>query len=91
MDDQLPGLVPGKIHILTLDQARTGLPELFSGDPDEPYFNELGAHGNAEWVDYWPEMIVVVRAPDGTILLASNASAWHLTACGYQAPTTPAE
>lgn len=82
------GSVPATVQVLTGAQAHAEVPELFEGDSDEegPYFNELGAHGNAHWADYAPDLVVVVRNAAGKVLMASNASDWHLTACGYVTP-----
>ena len=80
----LPGQAVATVQILTGEQARTELPNLFVDDPvDGQSFNEVPAHGNANWVDFWPDLLLVVRNPDGDVLMASNASRWHLEACGY--------
>jgi hypothetical protein len=82
------GQVDASVQILTGAQARTEVPELFGDDTEDvSYFNDLGAHGNAHWVDYWPDFVAVVRTRDGRVLMASNASDWHLTALGYEVPT----
>jgi hypothetical protein len=79
-----PNRVPGAIYVLTGEQARREAPELFDEhESGEQYFNELSAHGNAHWVDYWPELVVLVRNLAGTVALALNASAWHLEALGW--------
>ena len=78
------GQVAATVHLLTQAQAREQFPDLFDGDEDQPYFNELGAHGNADWQDVWPERILIVRADNGQVAVASNASNWHMAACGFE-------
>ena len=89
----LPGQIPATVQFLTLTQARVEVPDLFGGDEEtgEVYFNDLGSHGNARWADYWPDLLVVVRAPDGRVVMASNASEWHMTGLGYTVPVDTPE
>jgi hypothetical protein len=82
------GQVDADVQILTGAQARAEVPDLFEVDTEDvSYFNDLGAHGNAHWGDYEPDLVAVVRTRDGRVLMASNASDWHLTALGYEVPT----
>jgi hypothetical protein len=83
--DSVPGQVDATVQVLTGEQALAEYPSLFEDDAaDGDYFNELGAHGNAKWVDYHPDLVVVVKAPNGGVLMTSNASEWHLKSCGYE-------
>jgi hypothetical protein len=83
----LPGLLRGwTVQLLTGDQARAEAPDLFTED-DGPYFNELSAHGNAVWVDYWPDLVLLVRNAKGEVAVASNASEWNMLELG--APLLP--
>lgn len=83
----IPGAVPALTYLLTQDQARRQFPSLFEGDIDEdPYFNELGAHGNANWVDYWPDLVLIVATTTGRVVVSSNASEWHMERCGFPIP-----
>lgn len=80
-----PGRVEATVQLLTTEQARAVAPELFSEDED-PYFNMMDATGNGQWVDCWPDLVMIVRNPKGDIVMTSNASDWHMKACGYEVP-----
>lgn len=79
-----PPSIAAAVHYLTRESARTAFPALFEGDEHEPYFNELGAHGNNHWIDSWPDEVVVVAAHDGRVIMACNAASWHMRALGYE-------
>lgn len=83
---RLLGQLDATVQLLTTEQARAELPELFAQDEADPYFNIQGAYGNAQWVDYWPDWVVVVRSPRGGVVMVSNASRWHLEELGYVVP-----
>lgn len=80
------GQLDATVQLLTIEQARAEVPHLLGDDDADPYFNLHGAHGNAEWKDYHPDWVVVVRNLAGEVVLASNASRWHLKALGYAVP-----
>lgn len=80
------GQVDATVLLLTQTQAREQFPNLFEVNDGEEYFNELPAHGNATWVDYWPDMVLIVRAATGDPVVALNASAWHMERCGFTVP-----
>lgn len=65
-----------ELWILTTDEARAKHPELFTEDIDDgEFFKEIPAHGNADWVDFWPTLVAVVLV-NGRIFMALNASEW---------------
>lgn len=84
------GLLPGwTVYLLTGEQLRERFPGLVDvHDPEEGlgYFNEVPAHGNATWVDYIPDLVLVVVNPAGEVAVASAASEWHMRALGAALP-----
>jgi hypothetical protein len=76
-------LVPATVHLLARDAAREQFPDLFECDEDDRYFNELGAHGNARWVDYWPDLVMIVCNAVGDVVMTSNASEWWMKSVGF--------
>lgn len=83
MGEDVAGLLPGwTVRLLSGESARQEFPDLFIEDDGAPYFNELAAHGNARWEDYWPDLVLVVLNPAGEVAVASNASEWHMRDLG---------
>jgi hypothetical protein len=82
-DDRPVGTVPATVQLLTAEQARAEIPDAFDVDDGVGYFGELGADGNVNWVDYESGLVMVVRNAVGKVVIASNASQWHMQACGY--------
>ena len=64
-----------ELWILSTDEARAKHPELFGPDSDDQYFNEIAAHGNDHWVDFWPDLVAIVLV-NGRVFMSSNASEW---------------
>ncbi len=82
-----PGQVDATVQLLTTEQARAEAPELFTDwEGEGPYFYMIDATGNGRWVDFWPDMVMIVRNPKGDIVMTSNVSDWHMKACGYEVP-----
>lgn len=80
------GVVDATVQILTGVQARAQYPDLFDQDDGTDYFDAGDATGNSHWEDFTPDLVLVVTNRDGRVVMASNASEWHLTACGYDIP-----
>lgn len=85
---ELPGLVSGTIQILTRAQAKESAPDLFEVDQGIQYFHKHPANGNPDWVDFWPEHVLLVRNDAGDIVTATPAGDWYLRECGYDVPAT---
>jgi hypothetical protein len=83
------GLLPGwTVQLLTGEEARQQLPVLFTEGDDGSYFNACQADGNDRWVDYWPDLVLIVRNPQGNVAVASDASEWHMRELDAALPTS---
>lgn len=68
-----------KTFILTAEQAKGQYPFLFEGDS----FSRIPANGNAEWLDFVPDLIAVTEGPNGAVFSADLTFDWHLEGVGY--------